>query len=144
MQRNSAMRRSPGPNTVTDQTWVVRAEMVGAALAADRAVARGRQEVALQLDGGEVLRPIGQVGDARVAGSRVGEQDHAGRVQVAVRREHPRLHRQLGVEPAFLDPRHDQAEAAGQAVGLALVQRLGGDIGSQHRGLSDRRGGRPA
>ena len=44
-------------------------EMVGAALAADRAVARGRQEVALQLDGGEVLRPIGQVGDAGVAGS---------------------------------------------------------------------------
>ena len=45
------------------------AEVLGHAFAADLAFARAAEEVALQLDGGEVLRLLWQMGDAGVAGA---------------------------------------------------------------------------
>src|SRR2546430_350435 len=61
--------------------------------AQDGAVARGAEEVRLQLDLREAACACRQQRDAAVAAARVGQRDHRGGVQVAVRRHHFLSHR---------------------------------------------------
>ena len=58
-------------------------EVLGHALDANVRFLRRAEEVRLQLDGGEILRALRQVGDRRIACASVGEQDDAGRVEVS-------------------------------------------------------------
>ena len=52
--------------------------------AGDRPFTGGAQKVALEFDGGEILRPFGQVGKGPVATGGIGDGDHHGGVQEPV------------------------------------------------------------
>ena len=88
VQRKSAIALpSAWRVTTASHTCVVLPRCAGRATQAMRAVARGAEEVGLELDGGEVLGALGQVRDAAVAAGGVGQRDHRRRVQEAVGRE---------------------------------------------------------
>jgi hypothetical protein len=108
-------------------------QVLGHAFGAQRAFLRRAEEIRLQLDGGEILGALREMRDRRIAGAGVGEQDHARRVQIAVRRPHPRFDVDLGDEPALRELDHAQAVPARQGAALALPEMLGRDLGSQHR-----------
>src|SRR6266542_440586 len=122
------------------------AEMRGLRDAGDRAVARRAQEIALELDGREVVGAFGQVRDAAVAACRIGERDHGRRVQEAVRREQFGADVELGDEHPLLD-RHDaEADKPGQPADAALAHRFERDVGSKRHSKAprhSREGGNP-
>jgi hypothetical protein len=55
--------------------------------ALDDALALGAEEVALEFDGGETFRFVGQIDEAAVSAGGVRERDYRGSVQVTVRCE---------------------------------------------------------
>src|SRR5918997_3900467 len=53
----------------------------------DDALVLGAEEIALEFDGGETLRFVGQIDEAAVSAGGVSERNYRGRVQVTVRCE---------------------------------------------------------
>jgi hypothetical protein len=81
--------------------------------AADNSLAGGAQEIALQLDGGEVVGASGQIGDGPVAAGRVGQGDDRGGMQVAVGSQQLGAHLQAAGQLARFNTDEFDAEQAG-------------------------------
>jgi hypothetical protein len=109
--------------------------MHGARLAVERALARGVEEVRLELDRGEVLRVFGQVRDAAVARERVGEGDDGAGVQVAVGREHLAAQEHLALHQALGDLGEGHADQPRKEVPAEAVEAVGVEPGAQRHEL---------
>ena len=93
--------------------------------AGKRPFARGAQKVALEFDGGEVLRPCGQVGKGTVAAGGIGDGDDHGGVQVAIggqqfRAQDEAAGRLSRFDAGKFDP--DQARQGSLAASVELVK----------------------
>src|SRR5579859_3042991 len=83
-------------------------------LARESAFEQRPQEIALQLDGRETFRAIRKMGDAAVAAQGVGEGNHGGGMQEAVRREQVRAQREAASDRAVTHGEYLEAESPGR------------------------------
>ena len=126
--------------TTASQSCVVRPRCWARRDAGDRALARGAEEIGLELDGRESGRALGQVRDAAVAAGGVGERHDGAGVQVAVRRDVVRLDGELRAQFLVGELGDDDAHVAGQEPGAAALELLERDHAracAQHRGGPD-------
>jgi len=92
--------------------------------AACGAFARLAEEVRLELDGGKAAGALRERGDAAVAAARIGERDHRGGVQKAIRRHHFSADHQAAFH-GFARNRDDfHTEVAGQVALAETVEVL--------------------
>src|SRR5450830_2107625 len=88
-------------------------------------ITRGAEVIGFQLDGGEVLRALRQMREARVAAGRIGQRDYGARMQETVRRQMIAADGKFRHYLAFLDGSDDDAQMVRQRAFAELVEVFG-------------------
>ncbi len=95
--------------------------------AGNRSFTGSAEEVALELDGGEVVGAVGEVGEGAVAAGRVGESDDRRRVQVAVRGKQLGAQRETACEAsAFITSKFDADQSREGSLATCVELVYGG------------------
>ena len=96
------------------------------------------EEVALELDGSEIVRAFGKVGEGAVAAGGIGEGDDGRRMQIAVGGEQFRTQGKATGESSMLIAGEFDADQTREGSSAACVKFVDGGHGEGKRGLEIR------
>lgn len=123
VQRKAASRRPVASSlTRASQTWVVRPPCRSRASQTPGALGQRAHEVALHLDGGEPVRPLGPSGGDPVSAEDVGDREHHAGQQIAGVRDQVRPHLETAGHPPGLDFGDPQAKVFRQLADVRAAQ----------------------